>query len=83
MTTIAVVLCAGVLLVLSLLVVYQWALAIFALGARRRRPVTPGRPRTKFHVIIPAHNEEAGLATTLRSLTQVQIRHSGSHRLPR
>lgn len=72
MTTIAVVLCAGVLLVLSLLVVYQWALAIFALGARRRRPVTPGRPRTKFHVIIPAHNEEAGLATTLRSLTQVQ-----------
>jgi hypothetical protein len=46
MTTIAAVLCAGVLLVLSLLVVYQWALAIFALGARRRRrsPLT-GRER--------------------------------------
>jgi hypothetical protein len=46
--------------VLSLLVVYQWALAIFALGARRvaRSPLA-GRERN--FTFIPAHNERGGL----------------------
>jgi 1,2-diacylglycerol 3-beta-glucosyltransferase len=72
MTTVLAGLCAGVLFVLSPLVTYQWALAILAIWSRRTSPAAGRHRRTKFHVLIPAHNEESGLATTLQSLIVVR-----------
>jgi 1,2-diacylglycerol 3-beta-glucosyltransferase len=63
--------CAGTLLLLSLLAAYQWVLAIASLlPSRTRRPV-PSGGRIRFLVLIPAHDEEAGLAATLQSLHEV------------
>ncbi|PYN27440.1 MAG: hypothetical protein DMD99_02615 [Candidatus Rokuibacteriota bacterium] len=64
--------CASTLLVLTLLAVYQWVLAVAALLPAR--PRTPGlhAARSRFLVLIPAHNEESGLAETLRSLDKVE-----------
>jgi len=64
-------LCAALLLALSALALYQWVLAIAALLPSRSRPAAPTAERTRFLVLVPAHNEEAGLATTLRSLAAV------------
>jgi len=64
-------LCAALLLALSALALYQWMLAIAALLPSRARPSAPATARTRFLVLVPAHNEEAGLATTLRSLAAV------------
>jgi 1,2-diacylglycerol 3-beta-glucosyltransferase len=72
MTTVLAGLCASVLFVLSLLVTYQWALAILAIWSRRTSPAAGRHRRTKFHVLIPAHNEESGLATTFQSLVVVR-----------
>jgi hypothetical protein len=62
--------CAAVLLFLSVLVLYQWIWAIVALLPWRRRQAVPAAERTRFAVVIPAHNEETVLATTLASLAQ-------------
>jgi len=51
---------------LTLLVLYQWVLAVCSFLS----PLTPtlvGNRRAKFLVLIPAHNEEAGIAGTLDS----------------
>ena len=62
--------CAAALLGLSVLVVYEWFWAIVALLPWHRRQVVPAAERTRFAVVIPAHNEETVLATTLASLAQ-------------
>src|SRR5207247_5156572 len=72
MKTILSGLCAGTLLLLTLLVVYQWALAILAICGRRVRRAVIHHRQTKFHVLIPAHNEESGLSATLQSLVGVR-----------
>lgn len=72
MKTILSGLCASALLLLTLLVVYQWALAIVAICGRRARRAVTHRRQTKFHVLIPAHNEESGLSATLQSLVGVR-----------
>src|SRR6185503_18963989 len=63
--------CAAVLLPMSVLVLYEWFWAIVALLPGRRRQAVPAAARTRFAVVIPAHNEETVLATTLTSLEHV------------
>jgi cellulose synthase/poly-beta-1,6-N-acetylglucosamine synthase-like glycosyltransferase len=63
--------CAAVLLAISVLVIYQWWWAIVALLPWRRRDAALSDRRSNFAVVIPAHNEETVLATTLASLEQV------------
>jgi 1,2-diacylglycerol 3-beta-glucosyltransferase len=46
---------------------YFWVLAAFALRRRPRFAIPADPPRTRFAVVIPAHNEEAGIAATLQS----------------
>src|SRR5262249_52129133 len=65
-------LCVITLILLSLIVVYQWALAILAIGRRPARAAIARRQSTKFHILIPAHNEEFGLSSTLQSLMRVR-----------
>ena len=71
MTAILGWICAAVLLSMSVLVLYQWVWASVSLLPWRRRQAVPGAERTRFAVVIPAHNEETVLATTLASLEQV------------
>ena len=61
-------LCVTTLILLSLIVVYQWALAIVAIGRRPARRAIAHRQSTKFHVLIPAHNEAASIKETISSL---------------
>jgi cellulose synthase/poly-beta-1,6-N-acetylglucosamine synthase-like glycosyltransferase len=70
MNTLLTALCIGTLLVLTLILVYQWALALVAVCPHRENAV-PARRRPRFHVIIPAHDEELGLSATLESLTRL------------
>ena len=46
---------------------------LFLLTVKSRRPDPPayGAPTTRFAVIVPAHDEEAGIAETVRSLLEV------------
>jgi len=46
---------------------------LFLLTVRSRRPEPPsyGSPRTRFQVIVPAHDESAGIAQTVASLLSV------------
>jgi 1,2-diacylglycerol 3-beta-glucosyltransferase len=64
-------LCSFVLLPLGFLAAYQWVLALAAIlpskAARRSRI----DQRSRFLVLIPAHDEEAGLPSTLRSIQRV------------
>jgi 1,2-diacylglycerol 3-beta-glucosyltransferase len=64
--------CATLLLAVSALAVYQWVLAAAALspvhGGRR---IAAGGQRSRLLVLIPAYNEEGGLAATLSSLERV------------
>ena len=53
---------------MTVLAIYQWCWAVVALLPRRRRQAAADRNRSHFAVVIPAHNEEAVLASTLRSL---------------
>jgi 1,2-diacylglycerol 3-beta-glucosyltransferase len=61
------VLSAGLLLFGGAIVLSYWFLA--AVAAVTRRPRESGEPRSyhSFAIVIPAHNEEEGLAATLRS----------------
>ena len=63
--------CAAALLAISVLVVYQWFWALAALLPRRSRTTVLTAARSRFAVVIPAHNEETVLAATLESLAQV------------
>jgi 1,2-diacylglycerol 3-beta-glucosyltransferase len=60
--------CAGMLLLMTLLALYQWCLAIVAVLPRWVRRSAPPAQRSRFVVLIPAHNEETVLAATLHSL---------------
>jgi cellulose synthase/poly-beta-1,6-N-acetylglucosamine synthase-like glycosyltransferase len=62
--------CLTALLSLGLLAVYQWVLAVASLLPSRRDRVRTGK-RSRFLILIPAHNEEAGLAATLHSFETV------------
>ena len=63
--------CTAALLSISVLAVYQWVLAVASLlPSRARRSVRSG-DRSRFLILIPAHNEETGLAATLRSFEKV------------
>jgi 1,2-diacylglycerol 3-beta-glucosyltransferase len=46
---------------------------LFLLTLRSRRPVPPlyGSPRTFFHIVVPAHDEAAGIAQTVASLLAI------------
>jgi cellulose synthase/poly-beta-1,6-N-acetylglucosamine synthase-like glycosyltransferase len=65
-------LCVGVLLLVSLLAVYQWALAMTSILLGYPRKAVPGEKQIRFLILIPAHNEEYGLPNTLESLTKLQ-----------
>jgi len=43
-------------------------LALLAAFSRRQRPPAPRHPRLRFDVIVPAHDEETGIAATVQSL---------------
>ncbi|GKS58881.1 glycosyl transferase [Nitrospira sp.] len=57
------------LLLLTALICYQWILAIVALKNRDRKVIgSTNEPFTKFLILMPAHNEEICLQSTLSSL---------------
>src|SRR6266545_4898328 len=60
MNTLLTALCIGTLL------------GLVAMWAPRGRNVARARHRPRFHVIIPAHDEELGLSATLQSLTRLR-----------
>jgi hypothetical protein len=60
-------LCLALLVPASLACVYYLVLAAVALGGRARPLPPPGAPRHTFAILIPAHDEAAGLAAVLRS----------------
>jgi cellulose synthase/poly-beta-1,6-N-acetylglucosamine synthase-like glycosyltransferase len=62
----AVLICALFLVPASVACLYYFALT--ALGWRRTRPAPAVPPTRAFAVVIPAHNEEAGLPATIRSV---------------
>ena len=59
-----------VLLPLTLLVLYQWLLAISSFFYRPHI-ANPEAKQARFLVLIPAHNEEEGIPSTLESLGNV------------
>jgi cellulose synthase/poly-beta-1,6-N-acetylglucosamine synthase-like glycosyltransferase len=63
--------CAAILLAMIVLAVYQWFWAIIALLPWRRRRTALTTGRSNFAIVIPAHNEETVLSSTLASLEQV------------
>ena len=56
MTTMLGWLCAVMLLAVSVLVLYQWVLAVAAMLPSRARPRAPGGDRTRFLILVPAHS---------------------------
>jgi len=63
--------CSAMLLALTVLVAYQWLLAAASAWPARPRPRRERASSTRFVVLVPAHNEEDGLAPTLQSLASV------------
>jgi cellulose synthase/poly-beta-1,6-N-acetylglucosamine synthase-like glycosyltransferase len=63
---------ASSLSVLTLFIAYQWVLAIVSLVASRRSQQPPVQKHQQFLVLIPAHNEESGLPSTLKSIDAIQ-----------
>lgn len=63
---------AIVLFLLVLVSIYQWGFALISLLWPRLRPHENEGEVVKFLVLIPAHNEEAGLPDTLASVATVQ-----------
>jgi cellulose synthase/poly-beta-1,6-N-acetylglucosamine synthase-like glycosyltransferase len=47
-------------------------LLVLTVASSRTAPPSAGAPRTRFDVIVPAHDEEAGIAATVRSLLAVE-----------
>lgn len=60
--------CIAVLLPVSLLALYQWALAVASILPGRSREGGSRGKQSRFLVLIPAHNEEFELPHTLKSL---------------
>lgn len=46
-------------------------LFLLTLRSQRGEPPIPSPPRTRFQVVVPAHNEEAGIARTVQSLRDI------------
>src|SRR6185437_11934148 len=46
-------------------------LLVLTVKSRRREPPAYGAPRSRFAVVVPAHDEEAGIADTVRSVLAV------------
>ena len=67
MATIIGILVLLVLLPLTLLVLYQWFLAVSSFFYRPPASHSGDR-QARFLILIPAHNEEVGIASTLESL---------------
>ncbi|ULA65131.1 MAG: Putative Cell wall biosynthesis glycosyltransferase-like protein [Nitrospira sp.] len=67
MATIIGILVLLVLLPLTLLVLYQWFLAVSSFFYRPSA-CQSGSSQARFLILIPAHNEEVGIASTLESL---------------
>src|SRR5437764_13459223 len=61
--------CVVTLFLTSLLVAYEWILAVAYAMPRQKLPANPRA--AAMLVLIPAHDEEAGLPATLDSLDQV------------
>src|SRR4051794_23950040 len=64
---------AGVALALAALPVLLAALYLGVLATLSRRRAEPTRryPTTRFDVLVPAHDEEAGIAATVASLRAI------------
>lgn len=58
--------------VLAIFTAYELTLMAASLPAlwRRRRPEMPGRPVTRYAIVIPAHNEAALIGNTVRSVLE-------------
>jgi cellulose synthase/poly-beta-1,6-N-acetylglucosamine synthase-like glycosyltransferase len=67
MTTIVGIFILLMLVPLTLLVMYQWFLAVSSFFYRPPVAYSRGR-QARFLLLIPAHNEEVGIASTLESL---------------
>lgn len=67
MTTIVGIVLLLVLFPLTVLVLYQWFLAVSSFFHHPHTPIA-GIRQARFLVLIPAHNEEVGIASTLESL---------------
>jgi 1,2-diacylglycerol 3-beta-glucosyltransferase len=70
LVTLAGWMCLAILLPVSVLAIYQWLLAVAALWPHTAGLSTSAR-RNKFVILVPAHDEETGLSSTLRSIAAV------------
>lgn len=61
------ILCILFLIPAALVCLYYMSLALFALISRKGSESIEGNPSHTFAIIIPAHNEEQNISTTLRS----------------
>src|SRR5262245_1189539 len=59
--------CAATLALLTVLALYEWALAVLSL-VPWNAPAPRSAGRSRLLVLIPAYNEETGVAATVRSL---------------
>jgi cellulose synthase/poly-beta-1,6-N-acetylglucosamine synthase-like glycosyltransferase len=71
MNTFLEVLTVLVLLSLTLLVLYEWFLAVSSFFYRFPKVHSMRGTQAQFLVVIPAHNEELGIASTLESLRKL------------
>src|SRR4051794_6642012 len=70
LTTLLALICGSLLTLLTALALYQWVLAGAALTAPKRPRAAGTGARTRFVVLIPAYNEEAGIAATVVSVSR-------------
>ena len=68
MTSVIGILTVLVLLPLSLVVLYQWVLGVISFFFRHPKIHSVQDKHTQFLVLIPAHDEERGIESTLESL---------------
>ena len=80
MSSVIGVVCIVILSLLTLMVTYQWILAFvsFAFQRTKRKPFPS--PLTRVLVLIPAHNEELGIESTLQGLKNLDYP-AGSYRV--
>lgn len=64
--------CASFLFLLTMLAVYQWTLAGISLLPLRARKTASEDEQSQFLILIPAHNEERTLPTTLESIAELR-----------
>jgi hypothetical protein len=69
--TVLATICLAMLVLTSLLAIYQWILATASVWPRSALRLDAASTRSRFVILIPAHDEESGLATTLCSIRNV------------